>query len=147
MDGNTLEDLPSNSLQRDLDVNAHAVSQQDLAVEILDLNTNYGHSEVDANTLERNRVKRQAASDAKIKMLGLRVEESDKEPKIVDGVIPSVLRDKNFTLRLFGEGFTNDTVIAFTHLPEEYGTECRHLVQGEYKVKVIRTSYIYKNRI
>ncbi|KAG6459975.1 hypothetical protein O3G_MSEX011700 [Manduca sexta] len=69
-----------------------------------------------------------------IKVMGLRVEESAKEPKIVDGMIPSVLRETKFTLRLFGEGLTNDTIIAFTHIPEGYNQPCDHLLNGEYKV-------------
>ncbi|PZC70498.1 hypothetical protein B5X24_HaOG215826 [Helicoverpa armigera] len=56
-----------------------------------------------------------------IKLMGLRVEESDKEPKIVDELITSVLRETHFYLRLFGDGFTNDTIIAFTHTPAQYG--------------------------
>ncbi|KAJ0170046.1 hypothetical protein K1T71_014652 [Dendrolimus kikuchii] len=70
-----------------------------------------------------------------VKILGLRVEESQKEPKIVEGMIPSVLRETLFTLRLFGENLTNDTVIAFTHTPAEYGMSCDHLLNGEYKVQ------------
>ncbi|KAH9630577.1 hypothetical protein HF086_016081, partial [Spodoptera exigua] len=69
-----------------------------------------------------------------IKLMGLRVEESEKEPKIVDELIPSVLRDTHFFLRLFGENFTNDTIIAFTHTPAAYGETCDHLLNGEYKV-------------
>lgn len=69
-----------------------------------------------------------------IKLMGLRVEESDKEPKIVDELIISVLRETNFLLRLFGTGFTNDTIIAYTHTPGEYGETCDHLLTGEYRV-------------
>ncbi|CAK1587465.1 unnamed protein product [Parnassius mnemosyne] len=76
-------------------------------------------------------------SNITLKVLGLRVEESQKEPKIVDEVIPSVLRDTTFTLRLFGEGFTEHTEIAFTHVPEDYGTLCHFLLPGEYKVKEV----------
>ncbi|XP_038221115.1 metal transporter CNNM4-like [Zerene cesonia] len=71
-----------------------------------------------------------------LKVMGLRVEEGEKEPKIVDGMIPSVLRETKFTLRLFGEGFTDDTWIAFTHHPQAYGSPCRFLIQGEYKINV-----------
>ncbi|CAK1554455.1 unnamed protein product [Leptosia nina] len=73
-------------------------------------------------------------SNVTLRVMGLRVEESEKEPKIVDGMIPSVLREREFTLRLFGEGFTEDTTIAFTHHPQEYGTPCRFLIDGEYKI-------------
>ncbi|KAL0853107.1 hypothetical protein ABMA27_012875 [Loxostege sticticalis] len=70
-----------------------------------------------------------------VRLMGLRVDEADKEPKIVDGMIPSVLRDTKFVLRLFGEGFTNNTEIAFTHYPEAYGTKCHFLLAGTYKVQ------------
>ncbi|CAG4981489.1 unnamed protein product [Colias eurytheme] len=69
-----------------------------------------------------------------LKIMGLRIEEGEKEPKIVDGMIPSVLRDTKFTLRLFGEGFTDDTSIAFTHHPQAYGSSCHFLIKGEYKI-------------
>ncbi|CAG9789796.1 unnamed protein product [Diatraea saccharalis] len=74
-----------------------------------------------------------------IRLLGLRVEEAEKEPKIVDGMIPSVLRETTFTLRLFGEGFTNNSEIAFTHTGEDYGSNCHFLLAGEYKVKIAET--------
>ncbi|XP_072943230.1 unextended protein-like [Epargyreus clarus] len=80
-------------------------------------------------------VKETKSNGTKIKLKGLRVEESVKEPHIVDGMIPSVLRETLFSMRLFGEGFTNETVIAFTHAPENYGTLCHFLLTGEYKVK------------
>lgn len=69
--------------------------------------------------------------------MGLRVEETVKEPKLIDEMIPSVLRETQFHLRLFGEGFTNDTVIAFTHTPEDYGTQCVYMLDyGQYKVSI-----------
>ncbi|CAH2062154.1 unnamed protein product, partial [Iphiclides podalirius] len=70
-----------------------------------------------------------------LRVMGLRVEEADKEPKIVDEMIPSVLRETKFTMRLFGEGFSESTEIAFTHVPEDFGTLCHFLLAGEYKVK------------
>ncbi|XP_028168076.1 metal transporter CNNM4-like [Ostrinia furnacalis] len=69
-----------------------------------------------------------------VRLMGLRVDEAAKEPKVVDGMIPSVLRETKFLLRLFGEGFTNNTEIAFTHYPEAYGTNCHFLLNGVYKV-------------
>lgn len=69
-----------------------------------------------------------------IRVMGLRVEESAKEPKVVDDMIPSVQTDLAFTMRLFGEGLTNDMMIAFTHTPDDYGKECNHLLNGDYKV-------------
>ncbi|XP_013139297.1 PREDICTED: metal transporter CNNM4-like isoform X1 [Papilio polytes] len=66
---------------------------------------------------------------------GLRIERSDKEPVIIEEGIPSVLAGSGFTLRLFGQGLTRRTVIAFTHDPMDYGQPCKFLVKGEYMVK------------
>lgn len=71
-----------------------------------------------------------------LRITGLRVEESEKEPKIVDGGIISVLRERMFSLRLFGRGFTGNTTMAFTYVPARYGEECRHLIPGEHLVSV-----------
>nr|XP_049704314.1 unextended protein isoform X3 [Helicoverpa armigera] len=66
---------------------------------------------------------------------GLRIENSDKEPKIIDESIPSVLADSRVTLRLFGDGLTSRTVIAFTHEVQQYGQPCKFLLKGEYMAK------------
>ncbi|KAJ8705449.1 hypothetical protein PYW08_012495 [Mythimna loreyi] len=66
---------------------------------------------------------------------GLRIENSDKEPRIIEESIPSVLADSRVTLRLFGEGITSRTVIAFTHEVQQYGQPCKFLLKGEYMVK------------
>ncbi|XP_023944914.2 unextended protein [Bicyclus anynana] len=74
--------------------------------------------------------------NVRLRVMGLRVEATVKEPKLVDEMIPSVLRETDFELRLFGEGFTNDTVIAFTHVAEDYGTTCHfRLPYGEFKIQ------------
>ncbi|XP_069363760.1 unextended protein-like isoform X2 [Maniola hyperantus] len=62
---------------------------------------------------------------------GLRVEDSNKEPIIENG-IPSVLSDTKFVLRLFGQGLTPHTVIAFTHDMMPFGQPCKFLLKGEY---------------
>ncbi|XP_060809213.1 unextended protein isoform X2 [Amyelois transitella] len=69
-----------------------------------------------------------------IKVLGLRIEEADKEPKLVEEMIPSVLANTKFTMRVFGEGLTDDTVFAFTHVPQRFGSPCNRLLTGEFKV-------------
>ncbi|KAG7298440.1 hypothetical protein JYU34_018066 [Plutella xylostella] len=162
IDRNSIEEDPMNGLYHDLDVNEDGVPENEMAVEILSyispetrnlrLENEFDDAFNDIDEVSDNhREKRQAneTADEKVvadvgkntevnfnvtvKVVGLRVEEADKEPKIVDGVIPSVLRNTKFSLRLFGSGFTDDTVIAFTHEPAEYGTICHHLVKGEYK--------------
>ncbi|XP_073964411.1 unextended protein-like [Choristoneura fumiferana] len=69
-----------------------------------------------------------------VKIEGLRVEESEKEPKTIEGGIPSVLANTKFNLRLFGQGFTKRTVIAFTEAALGYDKPCKFLVPGEYLV-------------
>ncbi|XP_022819240.1 metal transporter CNNM4-like [Spodoptera litura] len=66
---------------------------------------------------------------------GLRIENSAKDPKIIEDGIPSVLADSRVTLRLFGDGLTSRTVIAFTHETQQYGQPCKFLLKGEYMVK------------
>ncbi|XP_004927345.2 unextended protein [Bombyx mori] len=85
---------------------------------------------------ELSRQKRQMMVNNTIvpKLLGLRVELAEK-PKIVDDMVPSVLRETEFTMRLFGKDFTNNTIIAFTHNPDDYMKPCDHLLKGEYKAE------------
>ncbi|XP_068625897.1 unextended protein-like [Battus philenor] len=139
----------------DLDVNKDGVEMSDLVIETFSYLPNKAVDEAANKAEKRGRIRRQAdaeevasnatesslgpkvavVSNVAPKVMGLRVEEADKEPKIVDEVIPSVLRSTKFTLRLFGEGFTDNTEIAFTHVPEDYGTLCHFLLPGEYKIK------------
>ncbi|KAG6462281.1 hypothetical protein O3G_MSEX013162, partial [Manduca sexta] len=66
---------------------------------------------------------------------GIRVEDSAKDPNIIEGGIPSVQASTIVTLRLFGEGLTPRTVIAFTHHEQTYGQPCKFLLKGEYTVR------------
>ncbi|CAH0730361.1 unnamed protein product, partial [Brenthis ino] len=66
---------------------------------------------------------------------GLRVEDSAKEPKIIEDGIPSVLSDTKVILRVFGQGLSERTVIAFTHDLLPYGQPCKFLLKGEYMAK------------
>ncbi|XP_075989155.1 unextended protein-like [Anticarsia gemmatalis] len=75
------------------------------------------------------------ADSVDIYIEGLRIEDSDKEPKIIDDGVPSVLADSGVTLRLFGAGLTSRTVIAFTHEIQNFGQPCKFLLKGEYMVK------------
>jgi hypothetical protein len=94
------------------------------------------NSEATVNASESNvESKRIDAYSGPIRLLGLRVDEAEKDPKIVDGMIPSVLRETIFSLRLFGEGFSTNTEIAFTHTAEQFGKKCHFLLAGVYKVR------------
>ncbi|XP_038221088.1 metal transporter CNNM4-like [Zerene cesonia] len=80
---------------------------------------------------------------------GLRVEEAEKDPKILEDGIPSVLAETKVTLRLFGQGLSQRTVIAFTHDALEYGQPCKFLLKGEHTAvheSVTATSALFEFR-
>ncbi|XP_050676369.1 unextended protein-like [Leptidea sinapis] len=86
-------------------------------------------------------------ADPAVHIDGLRVEVSSKDPKFSDDGIPSVLADSKVTLRLFGQGLTQRTVIAFTYDALEYGLPCKFLLKGEYLAKedsVTATSALFE---
>lgn len=76
---------------------------------------------------------RRKREDRQIHIRGIRVEEAEKEPKYENG-IPSLLTGTRATLRLFGEGFTEDTVITFTHQERAYGGECQMPATEPFRV-------------
>lgn len=80
---------------------------------------------------------------AVLQIEGLRVEESDKEPDIIDDGVPSVLADSKVTLRLFGQGLTDRTVISFTYDAIRFGEPCKFLVKGEYLVSLCSTFFCF----
>lgn len=51
------------------------------------------------------------------RVVGLRVESSPKS-ELEDNGVPKLLAYKDHVLRLFGEGFTKNTVVTFTHKQE-----------------------------
>lgn len=60
-----------------------------------------------------------------MKIFGFRVESSNNEIEYHDGGVPSVLKDSEFTMRIFGKGITPDTVITFTATSNTYGGKCQ----------------------
>lgn len=73
------------------------------------------------------------AGQRNLVILGLRVEHADKEPSLDDGV-PSVLSHSSVTLRLFGTGLTENTVVVFTHETNVYGGSCLVPVTNKFKI-------------
>ncbi|XP_015609987.1 metal transporter CNNM4 [Cephus cinctus] len=69
-----------------------------------------------------------------IRIEGLRVEYTDKEPRISEYGVPEVLVGYNTTVRLFGIGITQKTLIAFTDVPAKYGTICEKIKTQEFSV-------------
>ncbi|KAJ0170071.1 hypothetical protein K1T71_014677 [Dendrolimus kikuchii] len=73
-----------------------------------------------------------------IALEGIRIEDSDKEPKIVEND-KNVIQKSSLVIyiyfRIFGDGVTSRTVIALTHDEQQYGQPCKFLLKGEYMVK------------
>ncbi|XP_049318218.1 unextended protein [Bactrocera dorsalis] len=76
------------------------------------------------STKLNHRVERDVSSDD-LKIFGFRVESSNNEIEYHDGGVPSVLKDTEFTMRIFGKGITPDTVITFTAISNTFGGKCQ----------------------
>ncbi|XP_020286791.1 metal transporter CNNM4 [Pseudomyrmex gracilis] len=68
---------------------------------------------------------------------GLRVESADKEPSYNEKGIPEILVETNAVIRLFGTGFTPDTVITFTDMLAKRDTLCDKIKSKEFPVESI----------
>lgn len=67
-------------------------------------------------------------------IVGFRVEASDKNTEIDDGV-PVLRADTKATIRLFGHGFTDLTSIGLTTERLNYGASCRMMIPiGVFKI-------------
>lgn len=75
--------------------------------------------------------KRNADLKDTTKIVGFRVERSDKEPEIEDGV-PVIRSGTKVLLRLFGSGFSETTVIGLTTEKLEHGTTCNMMISTGY---------------
>ncbi|XP_023158973.1 metal transporter CNNM4 [Ceratitis capitata] len=76
------------------------------------------------SAISKNRVER-ATTGEDLKIFGFRVESSNNEIEYHDGGVPSVLKDSEFTIRIFGKGITQDTVITFTAISNTFGGKCQ----------------------
>lgn len=72
----------------------------------------------------KNRIVRDASGDD-LKIFGFRIESSNNEIEYHEGGVPSVLKDSEFTMRIFGKGITPDTVITFTAISNTFGGKCQ----------------------
>lgn len=76
----------------------------------------------------------------RMQIVGFRVEASDKTPEIDDGV-PVLRANTKATLRLFGHGFTDGTVIGLTTERLDLGDSCRMMIPtGVFKITRERNS-------
>lgn len=65
---------------------------------------------------------------------GLRVEHADKEPTIDEDAVPSVLAQSSVTLRLFGTGMNENTMVIFTNEHNVRGGSCLVPVTNKFRV-------------
>lgn len=72
------------------------------------------------------------------KVYGFRVEKADKEHSMNDDGITKVMGGQEIVLRIFGEGITEETVIAFTtnDKGDEDASVCQILATKVFKVSV-----------
>lgn len=70
-----------------------------------------------------------------IRIDGLRVENSDKSVSYSDDGLPEFIAASRVTLRLFGSGFTEDMMIAFTEESNSRGGACLGLAGGKFPVQ------------
>ncbi|KOC59188.1 Metal transporter CNNM2 [Habropoda laboriosa] len=71
---------------------------------------------------------------------GLRIETSDKDPSYRDDGIPEILAGSRAVIRLFGFGFTEDTLISFTDEPAKRGSICDKIKSNEFLVKNVKNN-------
>lgn len=71
-----------------------------------------------------------------VRVEGIRIERADKDPSYTEEGIPELLADTKTTIRLFGTGLSNQTVIAFTNIPGDRGDFCDKVGAAEYQVGV-----------
>ncbi|GAB0089166.1 metal transporter CNNM4 [Sergentomyia squamirostris] len=84
-----------------------------------------------------------------IKIDGFRVEESAKEPQMSDHGIPELMSESLVTLRLFGNGFTDNMEIVLTTQPNIYGGSCQvtssdvfHVIRGSITNRTVLVDII-----
>ncbi|KAL1512593.1 hypothetical protein ABEB36_002160 [Hypothenemus hampei] len=73
--------------------------------------------------------------DVPIKITGLRVESSDKEVEFGSNGVPGVLSDLEHTLRIFGEGFTENMTLTFTVDRLAFGDNCVLIVSKGFPIE------------
>lgn len=91
-----------------------------------------------STTSNEKKVAADSATSQPIVIFGLRVEHADKEPRVDEDGVPAVLSHTPVTVRLFGEGLTEQTVVVFTQEHNVYGGSC--LVPVTNKFRVLRGS-------
>lgn len=87
----------------------------------------------------KNQLTEQIHTDVFIE--GLRIETSEKDPSYSENGIPEILAGTKTVIRLFGFGFTEDTLITFTDEQAERGTICDKIKSNEFLVSISNLFY------
>ncbi|XP_034193575.1 metal transporter uex isoform X2 [Osmia lignaria lignaria] len=69
---------------------------------------------------------------------GLRIETSEKDPSYREDGIPEILAGSRAVIRLFGFGFTEDTLVAFTDEPANRTDICDKIRSSQFPVKNVK---------
>lgn len=124
-------------------INNHNVSLFICSCFLLPLHSpSIGRNRRDANPAELNENRQYGTTFRNIdhprptiRIDGLRVETSDKSVEYTDENIPEFFSSTKATLRLFGSGFTENMMIAFTEEAIERGGVCEGSSGGKYPVR------------
>lgn len=87
------------------------------------------------STSDEEKLAAATATTPNIVIFGLRVEHASKEPRVDEDGVPAVLSHTPVTVRLFGEGLTENTVIVFTQEHNGYGGSCLVPVTSKFRVR------------
>lgn len=68
-----------------------------------------------------------------MRAIGLRIDEAQKGAEIEEG-IPQILTGLDYTIRIFGVGFTENTLVIFTRIQGHYGGSCQIPATGVFPV-------------
>ncbi|XP_017785691.1 PREDICTED: metal transporter CNNM4 isoform X2 [Nicrophorus vespilloides] len=71
---------------------------------------------------------------SKVKVHGVRVDVAPKEPHLDEYGVPYLLAGSTYTLRLFGRGFSEHTLITFTQYKGNYGDSCQIPATGVFEI-------------
>lgn len=86
------------------------------------------------NSVEETAAAAVITSSQNLMLHGIRVEHAEKEPIIDEDAVPSVLAHSSVTLRLYGTGLTENTVVIFTQEHNVYGGSCLVPVTNKFRV-------------
>lgn len=107
---------------------------EEQAIDLFFLSISSVVEEVGLQRTQRSTSDEGKLATSNIVIFGLRVEHADKEPRVDEDGVPAVLSHAPVTVRLFGEGLTENTVIVFTQEHNVYGGSCLVPVTNKFRV-------------